>query len=226
MRVPDSRAEELAELEAQARSCVACALRPGCSQVVVAEGRADAPLLVIGEGPGGTEDRVGRPFVGQGGQLLDQILAAAGIRREEAYLTNIVKCRPPGNRDPQPLETATCTALWLEPQLRRLRPRVILSLGNTPTSYLLGTRAGITRLRGQWFPFRHDDGQGGEYSALLMPLLHPAYLLRHDSRAPGSPKSLTWRDIREAAAVLRGEKAPEGFGSLAPADMHGQPGLF
>ena len=216
----------LLTLEGRNRACRACDLRPGCTQVVVAEGRADAPLLIVGEGPGGQEDLTGRPFVGRGGQLLDQILHVAGIDRADAYITNIVKCRPPGNRDPHPPETQTCTAHWLEPQLTLLRPRVILAVGHTATSYLLGTRARITDLRGQWFPYRHADGQGGTYEAPLMPLLHPAYLLRHDTRAPGGPKSLTWRDIREAAAVLRGDHQPAAFGTLAPADMQGQPGLF
>lgn len=216
----------LATLEGQNRACRACHLRPGCTQVVVAEGRADAPLLIVGEGPGAHADREGRPFVGPGGQLLDRILHAAGIGRDEAYLTNVVKCRPPGHRDPLPHEARTCAAHWLEPQLTRLRPRVILAVGHTAAAYLLDTRLNMSALRGQWFRYRHDDGQGGTYTAHLMPLLHPAYLLRRDTRAPGGPKSLTWRDIREAAAVLRGLHEPQAFADPAPPDMQGQPGLF
>lgn len=179
----------------------------------------------MGEGPGGDEDRVGLPFVGRAGQLLDKILAAVGLTRQDAYITNVVKCRPPGNRTPGPDETLACTRLWLEPQLSLLRPRVILTLGNTPTGYLLGTRLGITKTRGTWHPYRHDDG-GGTYEALLMPMFHPAYLLRNDTRTPGGPKSLTWRDIREAAAVLRGEKEPEGPVKAQPKPEGNQPTLF
>lgn len=208
------------------KGCAACQLRPGCLQVVVADGSPEAELVIIGEGPGGDEDREGRPFVGRGGQLLDQILNAAGIARTETYITNIVKCRPPGNRTPEAVEIETCTALWLEPQLRALRPRIIISLGNTPTQYLLGTAQGVSKLRGQWFQYRHDDGQGGHYEAYLMPMYHPAYLLRKDTRTVGGPKSLTWRDIREVAAVLRREKEPDTFAQLVPEGMQGQPGLF
>ncbi len=204
---PEVDTVALAALEERNRGCTACRLRPGCSQVVVADGNPQAPLLILGEGPGGDEDRVGRPFVGRGGQLLDRILAAVGLGRDDVYITNIVKCRPPANRTPESDETETCTSLWLEPQLRLLRPRYILTLGNTPTQYLLGTRLGITKLRGTWLPYRQADGL---WEALVMPMFHPAYLLRDDSRAVGGPKSLTWRDIREVRRVLDGG-VPEGY---------------
>lgn len=204
---PEVDTVALAALEERNRGCTACRLRPGCSQVVVADGNPRAPLLILGEGPGGDEDRVGRPFVGRGGQLLDRILAAVGLGRDDVYITNIVKCRPPANRTPESDETETCTSLWLEPQLRLLRPRYILTLGNTPTQYLLGTRLGITKLRGTWLPYRQADGL---WEALVMPMFHPAYLLRNDSRAVGGPKSLTWRDIREVRRVLDGG-VPEGY---------------
>lgn len=216
----------LQALELRSIGCVACRLRPGCTGVVVAEGDPSARLVIVGEGPGREEDRMGRPFVGQGGELLDRILTSAGIARDETYLTNTVRCRPPGNRTPRPDETETCTALWLDAQLALLRPRVILSLGNTATQHLLKTGRGVASLRGQWFGFTHDDGEGGTYEALLMPMFHPAYLLRNAARTPGSPKALTWRDIREVAAVLRGEKEPEELAQLTPPEMDGQPGLF
>ena len=196
----------LTELEQRNRACTACPLRVGCMQVVVSEGDPAAPLVIVGEGPGAEEDREGRPFVGPAGQLLDRILHAAGISRSEAYLTNVVKCRTPQNRSPDVLETATCTGLWLDPQLALLRPRVTVTLGNTATQHLLGTEQGIMRLRGQWFRYRHPDSS---HESLLMPMLHPAYLLRNAVRTPGGPKSLTWRDIREVAAVLHGEKSPD-----------------
>lgn len=215
----------LGALEGRARACTACPLRPGATQVVTSDGNLAAPLLIVGEGPGGEEDRVGRPFVGQAGQLLDRILAAVNLTRRDCLITNAVQCRPPGNRVPHPVEIATCTDLWLHPRLSLLRPRVILSLGNTPTQHLLGTRQGITRLRGTWHEYRHGDGQGSHFQALLMPLFHPAYLLREPTRAHGGPRSLTWRDIQEAAAVLRGEKEPEGrVGAVPPAGE--QPTLF
>ncbi|WP_034387415.1 uracil-DNA glycosylase family protein [Deinococcus sp. YIM 77859] len=215
----------LEALETRAKACTACRLRPGCTQVVVSDGAPAAPLVIIGEGPGGDEDRLGRPFVGRAGQLLDRILAAVNLTRQDAYFTNVVKCRPPGNRTPQPDEIEICTGLWLRPQLALLRPRVILTLGNTPTQFLLGTRQGITRLRGTWYPYRYPDNQGGRREALVMPMFHPAYLLRNDTRVRGGPKSLTWRDIREVAAVLRGEKAPEGLAPAVPPG-EGQPTLF
>ena len=213
----------LQALELQNKGCAACRLRPGCAQVVVADGDPRAPLVIVGEGPGGEEDRDGRPFVGPAGQLLGRILEAAGLRQEEAYLTNIVKCRAPQNRSPLVDETATCTRLWLEPQLALLRPRVILALGNTAAQYLLGTEQGVTKIRGQWFRYRHAGGAGGPYEALLMPMLHPAYLLRNAVRTPGGPKSLAWRDIREVAAVLRGEKEAQDVRGL-PQTVPG--GLF
>ncbi|WP_425147302.1 uracil-DNA glycosylase [Deinococcus sp.] len=211
----------LEELTQRNRACSACKLRRGCTQVVVSDGNPEARLLIVGEGPGADEDRLGRPFVGRGGQLLDKILEAVQLSRDDVYITNIVKCRPPANRTPEADETETCTGLWLEAQLRLLRPQLILTLGNTPTGYLLGTRQGITRLRGVWHPYRQ---RGGLWQALLMPMFHPAYLLRNDTRAPGGPKSLTWRDIREVRRVLDGG-APEGE-SGPPAPPAGQTGLF
>ncbi|WP_407570518.1 uracil-DNA glycosylase family protein [Deinococcus altitudinis] len=210
--------EALAALAEQNLACVACKLRPGCTQVVVSDGNPAARVLIVGEGPGADEDRIGRPFVGRGGQLLDRILDAVALTRQDVYVTNIVKCRPPANRNPEQVETDTCTALWLEPQLRLLRPELILTLGNTPTQYLLGTKQGITKLRGGWMPYRQ---QGGLWEALLMPMFHPAYLLRNETRAVGGPKSLTWRDIREVRRVLDGG-VPEGYSDpLRPPEGQG-----
>jgi len=214
---------DLEALELRARACTACGLRPGCSGVVAGEGHPAAPLLIVGKAPGGDEDRLSRPFAGQAGELLDRMLAAVDLTRQDTYVTTVVKCRPPGDRTPHPHEVAVCTSLWLVPQLAGLRPRVILTLGNTATQFLLQTRRGITRLRGTWHPYR--QGKGPE-PALVMPLFHPAYLLRHDSRAPGDPRSLTWRDLREVAAVLKGEKAPEGLAGRVPPALGDQPPLF
>ncbi len=208
----------LAALAERNRDCTACKLRPGCTQVVVSDGNPQARVLIVGEGPGADEDRIGRPFVGRGGQLLDRILESVQLGRDDVYVTNIVKCRPPANRNPEADETETCTALWLEPQLALLRPEIILTLGNTPTQYLLSTKQGITKLRGVWHPYRQ---QGGVWEALLMPMFHPAYLLRNESRAVGGPKSLTWRDIREVQRVLGGG-VPEGMSDpLRPPEGQG-----
>ena len=217
-----SNSAALRELEECNRACTACRLRAGCLQVVVSDGPTTSELVIVGEAPGGGEDLEGHPFVGPGGQLLNRILESVGLSREACYVTNVVKCRPPGNRDPQPDEVDTCTGLWLKAQLALLRPKVILTLGNTSTQTLLQTRLGITKLRGQWFQHQYTLRNGELHRAWLMPMLHPAYLLRVDTRAPGGPKSLTWRDIQEVAAVLRGEHEPV---TGAPLDSS-QPRLF
>lgn len=197
----------LAALEARNRACTACALRAGCLQVVVSDGDPAAPLLIVGEAPGAHEDQTGRPFVGPAGQLLEQILGAVGLTRGDAYFTNVVKCRLPADRAPTSAEIAVCAGLWLEPQLALLRPRVILTLGNTATQYLLRTPQGITALRGQWHQYRQREGL---HQAYLLPIFHPAYLLRQDTRALGGPKSLTWRDIKTLKSVLDGAE-PQGL---------------
>lgn len=210
--------DTLAQLETASRPCTACRLAAARSQVVFADGPPTARLVIVGEAPGGDEDRLGRPFVGRAGQLLDQILAAAGLPRAEVYVTNVVKCRPPGNRTPEPDEIHACER-WLIPQLGALRPEVIVTLGNTPTQYFLKQRIGITRARGSWHRYRHPRGG---WEAWVMPMFHPAYLLRNDTRAKGGPKSLTWQDIQNVKAVLDGRKA---LGPLRrPADD--PPGLF
>ncbi len=192
----------IAALEARNRTCTACPLRAGCLQVVVSDGDPQAPLVIVGEAPGSEEDQAGLPFVGRSGQLLDQILAAVNLGRQDAYFTNVIKCRTPADRAPTPTEIAVCAGLWLEPQLALLRPQVILSLGNTATQYLLQSNVGITQLRGQWHQYRQ---RGGLYQAYLLPVFHPAYLLRQDTRAVGGPKSLTWHDIQAMKAVLQGK---------------------
>jgi DNA polymerase len=180
-------------LSAQAQTCPACALAATRTRVVFGEGNPDAKLMIIGEGPGEEEDKTGRPFVGRAGQLLDRILEAAGIRRESVYITNIVKCRPPGNRVPAPDEAKTCTSLWLNKQLELIRPQIIVPLGATACELFLGEKVAITKIRGQWL-----DWQGIK----VMPMLHPAYLLRNPARTAGSPKALTWQDIQEVKRAL------------------------
>ena len=160
----------LADLQATALGCTRCPLANGRTQVVFGEGDPHAGLLVVGEGPGREEDRLGRPFVGRSGQLLDRLLAEeAGLRRAEAYIANVVKCRPPDNRDPKPDEIATCRP-YLDAQIDLIGPRVVLTLGNFSTKLLLDTTDGIRKLRGRTYPF--GDG------AVLVPTFHPAAALR------------------------------------------------
>src|SRR6266850_1498461 len=169
---PLSREEKtrlLAELEEkQVRICPKCRLSETRTQTVFGEGDVDAPIFFIGEGPGETEDKTGRPFVGRAGQLLDQMIAAMGLKREQVYIANIVKCRPPGNRAPAPDEVETCTP-YLVRQIEIIRPRAIVTLGLPASKYMLSSNSTMGRLRGQWHEWR---------GIKLMPTFHPAYLLR------------------------------------------------
>ncbi len=160
--------------------CRSCSLREGASGVVFGEGDLRAGLMFIGEGPGGEEDKLGRPFVGKAGQLLNRILAAAGLQREEVYIANIVKCRPPDNRAPQREEIETCLPL-LEKQIELIDPLLMVCLGAVASKTLLRPNFSITRERGNWNEF------GGRP---LMPTFHPAALLRDPSK-----KRPVWEDM-------------------------------
>lgn len=195
---PDPRGLGFDELIEQMRGCQLCRLKESRTQVVPGEGSPEADLLFIGEAPGEVEDRQGRPFVGPAGQLLDRILESAGFKREEVYITNMVKCRPPLNRTPQRDEIETCWP-YLDAQIRQIKPKIIVALGNVPAQSFLKTSEGITSLRGQFFKWR----EGIE----LFPMFHPSYLLRNPSKEKGSPKYLTWQDIqtvKERLGELRG----------------------
>jgi len=148
--------------------CQRCALGATRTHAVVGRGNPRAPIMVVGEGPGQNEDETGLPFVGRAGQLLTKILESVRLTDEDVYITNIVKCRPPGNRDPKPHEAAAC-APWLEGQLELIAPKVVVTFGNFASRRLLGTKAGITSLRGRTHPW------GG---ATLVPTFHPAAALR------------------------------------------------
>lgn len=163
------------ELERVALSCTRCPLAEGRTQVVFGVGSRDADLVFVGEGPGAEEDRQGIPFVGRAGQLLTRLIEGIGLTRDEVYICNVVKCRPPGNRDPLPAEIASCRP-YLEAQLDLLQPAVLVTLGNFATKLLLDTKTGITKLRGQEFVIR--DG-----AAVLVPTLHPAAVLRNGGTA-------------------------------------------
>ena len=182
---------KLSELEARA-AVKPPALAELSDRLVFGDGDPDADLMVIGEAPGEEEDLSGRPFVGRAGQLLDRVLASVDIDRADVYVTNMVKFRPPGNRNPKPEEIAASVPLLLE-QIRCVRPQVIATLGNVPTQWFLDTKEGITRLRGRWADW---------HGIRLLPLYHPAYLLRNPSREAGSPKWETWQDMKSLKAVL------------------------
>jgi DNA polymerase len=158
-----------------ALACTACGLAETRTQVVFGVGDPAADLLFVGEGPGEQEDLQGEPFVGRAGRLLTRLIEGIGLTRADVYIANVVKCRPPGNRDPQPVEIETCRP-YLEAQLAFIEPRVVVTLGNFATKLLLETREGITKLRGREFPFR--DG-----AAVLIPALHPSAVLRNGGGA-------------------------------------------
>ena len=172
--------------------------------MVVSRGNPAARLMLIGEGPGAQEDSAGLPFVGRSGQLLDQLLAAAGIdSNRDAYVANVVKCRPPGNRKPKPMELAACRP-WLDHQIALVNPAVILLVGATALEGVLGIKGGITSLRGQWRASEIEILRGRR----LMPVLHPSYLLRFNSQAQGSPRALTAADFQEVRRSFSGQSRP------------------
>jgi uracil-DNA glycosylase family 4 len=188
-------------LAALAQACVDCRRCPlacGRQQVVVSRGNPSARLMVIGEGPGAQEDAQGLPFVGRAGQLLDQMLASVGLdSNRDAYICNVVKCRPPDNRKPTPEEMAACRP-WLLEQITLVNPALIVLAGATAMEGVLGVKGGITRLRGQW-----RQGEGDALAGRwLMPIFHPSYLLRNASREQGSPKWHTWQDLKELRSRL------------------------
>jgi uracil-DNA glycosylase len=162
----------LPEVASAAATCTLCKLAGNRTQVVFGVGRSDADLMFVGEGPGEQEDLKGEPFVGRAGQLLTQLIEGIGLTRDDVYIANVVKCRPPGNRDPQPDEIEAC-APWLDRQLELIRPRVIVTLGNFATKLLLHTKDGITKLRGNEFGFSRAG-----HEALLIPTYHPSAVMR------------------------------------------------
>ncbi|HDN58419.1 MAG TPA: uracil-DNA glycosylase [Candidatus Marinimicrobia bacterium] len=178
----------LVEIREEVKKCFRCPLAEQRTQIVFGEGNPDALLMFIGEAPGEEEDRTGRPFVGKAGQLLTRIVRSVNLTREEVYIANMVKCRPPGNRNPTLQEIETCFP-FLEAQIAIINPSIIVALGSVAASYLLDTKLPISKLRGQWY-----DWRGGKK---IFPMFHPSFLLRYNSRAPGSPRYLTWLDIKE-----------------------------
>jgi DNA polymerase len=183
---PD-RAGDLGALADLIEGCERCRLCERRNTIVFGEGDPDARLMFIGEGPGSEEDRSGRPFVGQAGRLLDAMIFALGFSRGEVYIGNVVKCRPPGNRDPQQDEMAACSG-FLERQIDLIGPRVIVTLGRIATQHLLESSRPMGALRGRWASFRGTP---------VLPMFHPAYLLRTPLA-----KRQAWADLKEIRAYL------------------------
>jgi DNA polymerase len=184
----DAMAAVKADLGADCRRCKLHAL--GRTQVVFGVGNPGAALMFVGEAPGADEDQQGEPFVGRAGQLLTRIIEAIGMRREDVYIANVIKCRPPGNRNPEPDEVEQCEP-FLFRQIDVVKPKVIVALGKFAAQSLIGTAEPITRLRGREYTYR---------DAILMPTYHPAYLLRNPSA-----KREVWEDMKRVKRILTGE---------------------
>lgn len=180
--------DSLGAIAAEVRGCDRCGLCRGRTNAVPGEGADDAALMWIGEGPGADEDRLGRPFVGRSGQLLTRIIKSMGMNREQVFIGNVVKCRPPNNRAPLPLEVETCMP-YLDRQIALLKPRVIVLLGASALHALIAPDASITKMRGQWL--KRGD-------IMVMPTFHPAALLRDPSK-----NRLVWEDMKKVMLELK-----------------------
>ena len=192
-----TKTQRLAELQKIANGCEKCPLAKQRNHLVFGEGNPDAQIVFVGEAPGFDEDRQGRPFIGRAGQLLTDIITKGmGISRDDVYICNVLKCRPPNNRTPNPEEVVACCPYLFE-QLRIIRPKVIIALGAPAAKTLLDTSESISRLRGHWQDFYLDGAASGETPIRLMPTFHPAYLLRNPSA-----KAVVWDDIKKVMAYL------------------------
>jgi DNA polymerase len=182
-------AVRLDETWSELGECTRCRLHEGRTKIVFGVGDPRARLMFIGEGPGADEDAQGEPFVGRAGQTLNKMILSIGLEREKVYIANVVKCRPPDNRDPKPDEIATCSP-FLVKQIESIRPRVIVTLGSPATKTLLNTKTGITKLRGTWQSYRGIP---------VMPTFHPAYLLRAYTQ---ENRRRVWDDLKAARARM------------------------
>lgn len=192
-------ANNLAELKAALEAFEGCALKRTATNTVFADGVAEGRVMLIGEAPGRDEDRIGKPFVGRAGQLLDKMLAAIGLDRNvNAYITNVINWRPPDNRDPSPEEAAACLP-FLRRHIELAQPKVIILLGAVAARHVVGVSDGIMKLRGRWMEYRVGDAM-----VPLMPTLHPAYLLRQPAH-----KKLAWRDLQAVRDRMKALGLPE-----------------
>ena len=186
MNKSDKRIAMWEELKARVAACDRCGLSASRTNVVFGQGALDTPLVFVGEGPGADEDAQGLAFVGKAGQLLTKILSAGGISRDDVFITNVVKCRPPNNRVPSTEEMMRCGD-YLEAQLLLLKPKILVCLGATSAKWILKTTEAIGYIRGRWFEWRGIE---------IFPMFHPSYLLRDESRKKGSPRDLMWQDVQ------------------------------
>lgn len=191
--IPPGTYEDIQQLAAHCHQCQRCELGQSRTHAVIGRGNFQADVMIIGEGPGQQEDETGLPFVGKSGQLLEKILASVQLDSEkDIFIANMVKCRPPGNRTPNPKEIEACKPYILE-QIRLVDPKIILFTGATAFKGLTGDKRGITKARGQWLEWQNR---------LCMAIFHPAYLLRNPSREKGKPKWLMWQDIQAVRRKL------------------------
>jgi DNA polymerase len=192
-------ATTLAELKAAMEAFEGCALKRTATNTVFADGVAEGRVMLIGEAPGRDEDRIGKPFVGRAGQLLDKMLASIGLdRQKNAYITNVINWRPPDNRDPSP-EEAAASLPFLRRHIELARPKLIILLGAVAARHVVGVSDGIMKLRGRWMEYRVGDRM-----VPLMPTLHPAYLLRQPAH-----KKLAWRDLQAVRDRMAALNLPE-----------------
>jgi DNA polymerase len=189
-----SRSEKIERLkvldDSEVKGCTRCRLCETRTNTVFGEGDADAKIFFIGEGPGENEDLQGRPFVGRAGELLNKWIAAMGLQREQVFIANIVKCRPPGNREPVPDEVSTCTPYLLR-QIEVIRPNVLITLGRPSSQYMLQTKDSMGKMRGHWHEWR---------GIKLMPTYHPAYVLRSYTY---ETRSAVWNDLQLVMQELK-----------------------
>lgn len=184
--------QRLQTLSQELRDCRLCKLCETRTQVVFGVGSPEADIVFVGEGPGADEDKQGIPFVGKAGQLLTKMIQAMGLEREEVYICNVVKCRPPENRNPAPDEIASCEPFLIQ-QLERIQPQVIVALGKFAAQTLLRTDTPISRLRGQWRDYRGIP---------LMPTFHPSYLLHAKGEQQKREKQKVWSDLQQVMELL------------------------
>lgn len=189
-------AQSLEELEALLREFDGCALKFSAKNLAFADGNPEGRVMLVGEAPGADEDRIGKPFMGRSGQLLDRMLAAIGLDRSAVYVANIVPWRPPGNRTPTPQEVAICKP-FIARQIELASPEFLLCLGGPAAQNLLGIKDGILRTRGRWLTYKTEDGR----EIRTLPTLHPAYLLRQPLQ-----KRLGWRDFTALRRALDGKE--------------------
>ncbi|HEX2173191.1 MAG TPA: uracil-DNA glycosylase [Dehalococcoidia bacterium] len=191
---------DLEQIRAEVTGCTRCPLAGGRTKTVPGEGPADAEIMLIGEGPGFNEDKQGRPFVGQAGHLLEELLVSIGLTRTDVFITNVVKCRPPGNRDPMPSEIAACSD-YLDRQIAAIRPKIIATLGRHSMAKFLPGKT-ISRIHGQ--PVRWGDG-------VVLPLYHPAAALHQQALRP-----VLFEDFKKLADLLSRARRAAAVSAAAP----------